>query len=648
MSLIQKEIYEFGPFTVDPVERIAFRAGRPLVLTPKVFDTLLCLVRNRGRVLTKDEILHEVWPNTFVEEVNLAVNISTLRKALGEGPQEGRYIATVPGRGYRFVADVQEVRDSREGELIAAPMSDRGEIPSIQQPSNALDEGTANDSKFSSETRTTSMGLWAPRRFAIAAVAASSMFLIITGYLHRTRNSRAVQANSPSIAVLPFADLSPNQNQEYFSDGLSEELIDNLTRVPNLRVVARSSAFQFKNKNEDLRLVGRKLGAANILEGTVRRDGDRVRIRVELTKAEDGFQLWSETYDRQISDIFAVQDDIARAVAGALQAKLLSRDGLEAALQARVTNPSAYEAYLQGQYFLERGEDKADLDKALAFADRAIQLDSKYAPAWALRATAIGIKTTIGWMEHEEGYRQARHDADRAIALDSNLVAGYLASAMVQENYEWDWDGAEASLKKATQLQPGSTSIMSYRSYLYECLGRLDEAIALTDRAVALDPLRANAYLGDLLHFADRDQEGLLALQKALAANPNLEGVHADIGKILLAQGHLQEALNEMRKEPSDWQRLTAEALAYHDLGHRQDSDGALSKLIATHAADSPYQIAEVYAYRGETTKAFEWLDTAYQERDPGLNQLKVDPLLNSLRSDSRYTALLRKMRLPA
>jgi TolB-like protein/DNA-binding winged helix-turn-helix (wHTH) protein/Flp pilus assembly protein TadD len=648
MSLIQKEIYEFGPYTVDPVERVAFREGTPLVLTPKVFDTLLCLVRNHGRVLTKDEILQEVWPDTFVEEVNLAVNISTLRKVLGEGPQEGRYIATVPGRGYRFVAEVQEVRDPREEELVGAGRQDRREIPSIKQTLNASDQGTANEARLSSETRTTARVLWTPRRLAVAAIPVVSLFLVLAGYLYRTRYSRAVQASSPSIAVLPFADLSPNKDQEYFSDGLSEELINDLTRVPNLRVVARSSAFQFKDKNEDLRLVGRKLGAANILEGTVRREGDRVRIRVELTKAEDGFQLWSETYDRQISDIFAVQDDIARAVTSVLQAKLLSRDGSASSAHARVTNPGAYEAYLQGQYFLERGEDKVDLDKALVFANQAIHLDPKYAPAWALRATAVGTKTTIGWMEHEEGYRQARHDADRAIALDPNLVAGYLALALVQENYEWDWDGAETSLKKATQLQPGNTSILSYRSYLYECMGRLDEAIALTDRAVALDPLRANAYLGDLLHFAGRDQEGLLALQKALAANPNLEGVHAGIGKILLAQGHPQEALDELKREPSDWQRLTAEALAYHTLGYHQNSDGALSKLIATHAVDSPYQIAEVYAYRGETKKAFEWLDRAYQERDPGLNQLKVDPLLSSLRSDSRYMTLVRMMRLPA
>jgi len=646
MSLIQKEIYGFGPFTVDAVERVALRDGSPLVLTPKVFDTLLCLVRKRGRVLTKEEILHEVWPDTFVEEVNLAVNISTLRKALGEGPQESRYIATVPGRGYRFVAEVQEVRDSGEGNLVGSPSHSSSEIASIQEPLNALDQAAANEPKPSSETTTTVRVFWTPRRLAIAAIPAVSLFLILI-YLYRVRNSTAVQTNNLSIAVLPFADLSPNKDQEYFSEGLSEELINDLTRVPNLKVVARSSAFQFKDKNEDLRLVGRKLGTANILEGTVRREGDRVRIRVELTKADDGFQLWSETYDRQISDIFAVQDDIARSVTGALQAKLLSRDGSPSSAQARVTNPTAYEAYLQGQYFLERGEDKADLDKALVFADQAIQHDPRYAPAWALRATAIGTKTTIGWMEHEEGFRQARHDADQAIALDPNLVSGYLALALVQENYEWDWDGTEASLKKATELQPGNASILSYRSYLYECLGRLDEAIALTDRAVTLDPLRANAYLGDLLHFAGRDEEGLFALKKALASNPNLEGVHAGIGKILLATGHPQEALTEIQKEPSDWQHLTAEALAYYVLKRRQDSDAALSKLIATHATDSPYQIAEVYAYRGEANKAFGWLDTAYREKDPGLNQLKVDPLLTALRSDSRYTALLRKMRLP-
>jgi tetratricopeptide (TPR) repeat protein len=223
-----------------------------------------------------------------------------------------------------------------------------------------------------------------------------------------------------------------------------------------------------------------------------------------------------------------------------------------------------------------------------------------------------------------------------------------VALAWVGLNYDWDWESAEASLKKAASLEPGGAEVLSYRSYLYEALGRLDEAIALTERATVLDPLRTNAYLGDLLFYAGRYEEAKAAINQALVLNPRLEGAHAKRSMILLAQGDAQQALREIAQEPSDWNKLTGEALIYHTLGRQEDSDGALAKLAETHRDDSQYQVAEIYAYRGESDKAFEWLERAYRERDPGLNQLKVDPLLKSLHQDRRYADLLKKMRLPA
>ena len=628
MSLNQRELYEFGPFSLDPRERILWRDGRPLPATPKVFDTLLFMVRNQGRVLTKDELLQEIWPGTFVEEVNLAVNISTLRKLLGENPQDGRYIVTVSGRGYRFVAAVRETGSAAE----------------------EVGDGTTESSpgKFEEAPLATPPLRPNGRKWGIAAAIVLLLLAGIGSYLWRQHHARKLTAAiDASIAVLPFADLSQGKDQEYFSDGLADELTNDLQKIRGLKVIARSSAFQFKGKNEDLRTVGRKLGVANILEGSVRREGNRVRITAALTKVDDGFQLWSETYDREIDDLFAVQAEIARAVSVALQVRMLDPNpGSDSSHFRR--NPAAYEPYLQAQYFLARGEDKDDLEKALAYVDQAIQLDPEFAPSWALRSLVINTAATIGLRDHEKSFPEARDNAEKAIALDAKSAAGYLALGWVKLDFEWDWDGADAALKKAADLQPGSALVLSYRAYLYECLGRLDEAIALTQEASVLDPLRTNAYLGSLLLTAGRYEEARASVEKALSMNQKLEGAHAKLAAILLAQGKAQAALAETNAEPGEWERLTAQALIYHALGRRHESDTALSQLIATHAEDSPYQVAEIYAYRGEVDQAFAWLKRSYLQRDPGLNQLKLDPMLKSLRGDPRYLDLLKKMRIPA
>src|SRR5262249_35730048 len=263
------------------------------------------------------------------------------------------------------------------------------------------------------------------------------------------RASNVTPSSGASIAVLPFADMSPGKDQEYFSDGLSEQLIHDLARVSGLKVVGRSSAFQFKNKNEDLREVGRKLGVANVLEGSVRREGSRVRVTAELTKADDGFQLWSQTYDRKIDDIFAVQDEIARATTEALQARLLGRNGSNGQpvpSSVRSTDSQTYEAYLQAKYFLGQGHSKESLDKALAYVNQAISLDATYAPSWAVRAMVYHRLAGFSLIGIAEGSRQARNDAERAIALDQTSASGYLALARVENDYDWDWQAARNSL----------------------------------------------------------------------------------------------------------------------------------------------------------------------------------------------------------
>jgi TolB-like protein/Tfp pilus assembly protein PilF len=469
--------------------------------------------------------------------------------------------------------------------------------------------------------------------------------VILVSYLWRGEKQAGVSTpGSSSIAVLPFADLSPSQDQQYFIYGLTEQLINDLARVPDLKVVGRSSSFHFKDKNEDLRTVGRTLGVASVLEGSVSREGDRVRIRAELVKTEDGFQLWSETYDRKIDDIFAVQDEIASSATRALQLKL---SGVNAARE-RATNAQAYEAYLRAQYFTTRGRDKADLDNALTYAEQAIKLDANYAPAWALRSYVSDTMGDVGLIEPETAFRRAREDAERAIELDANGPSGYLALAWVQINRDWNWEGAQLSLKKAAELQPGSASILRFRSFLAHSQGRLKEAIGFHEQAITLDPLFASShsYLGFLFYCAGEYEKALASTQKALELNPQKTYDHFTRGEVFLAQGRLEQSLAEMEQEPGPYWRLTGEALVYYALGREQDSNASLTQLVKQYQQSMAYQIAEIYAYRGNSDLAFQWLNRAYQQRDSGMRSLKIDPLLKSLHKDPRYSELLRKMRL--
>jgi len=627
----------FQSFRLDTANQCLWRGEVRVPIPPKAYDVLRYLVENPGRLITQDEVLEKLWTDTYVNPEVLRKYILDIRKILGDRRDKPEFIETVTKRGYRFIAPVVEESAAEPQDL----------------PTSHAKQEHPTDQKVGHETapseRSSSFGkrrLWKLALIpALAVVAAAGM----GEYFRLARNANAVSSKNASIAVLPFADMSPAKDEGYFSDGLAEQLIHDLSRVSGLKVVGRSSAFQFRGKNEDLRVVGKKLGVANILEGSVRRDGNHVRITANLIKTEDGFQLWSQTYDREINDILTVQDEIALAATEALQLKLLGGNGQPVASSLRSANPEAYQAYLQAKYFSARGQDKRDLDKELSYADQAIKLDANYAAAWAQRSQVLETMAGLSLIENAEGFHGARQSAKKAIELDPNLAAGYMAMGMVQTNHDWDWEGAEDSFRRAGLLEPGSADVLGHRAYLTRTLGRVDKAIELYKEVIALDPLRANYHLalGYELYFVGRYEEARAALQRAQELNPQLSSLHLTRGKILFSEGHQQEALAEIESETGDWEKLSGEALAYYALGRREESDKALNKLIATHQNDSAYQIAEAYAYRGETDKAFEWLDRAYRQRDPGTPELKTGPLMKSLRRDPRYAELLKKMRLP-
>jgi len=623
----------FLGFQLDPENHSLWRGEERLQITPKSFDVLAYLVAKAGSLVSQGELLEALWPETYVNPEVLRKYILEIRRVLGDDPGNPVFIETVTKRGYRFIAPLTEQSPAQP----PGPPSPDGPPESLGPQASLLQQESSS-------------GKATLRRLAIRAVLVLIAAIAITSYFRSAR--LGVKAPSPgntSIVVLPFADLSPGQDQEYFSDGLTEELITNLAHIPGLKVVARSSSFQFKGKNEDLRSVGEKLGVATVLEGSVRKEGNRVRITAELIKADDGFQLWSETYDREVSHIFAAQDEIARAVAGALQSRLLSANGAAIPSSSRTTNPEAYQAYLQGQYFIARGQDREDLTKALAWAEQAIKLDANYAPGWAQRSQVLERLTRVGLIDNADGFQRARESAEKAIALDAGSATGYMTLALVQMNHDWDWEAADASLRKAALLEPGSAAVLGNRAHLARTLGRPEEAIGLYEQAIALDPLRANFYLalGYELYVTGRYREASAALEKAQQLNPQLSSLHLTDGQILLAEERWQRALEEIEKETGEWERLSGEVLAYHKLGRREESDKALKKLITTHQNDAAYQIAESYAYRGEVDDAFAWLDRSYRQRDPGTPEFKTDPLMKSLRQDPRYAELLKKMRLP-
>jgi len=633
IALQPKDMKSFLSFQLDPQNHSLWRGEERLQITPKAFDVLCYMVKKAGNLVTQDELLEALWPDTYVNPEVLRKYILEIRRVLGDRPEKPEFIDTVTRRGYRFVAPVTDENAARPPDL-ATPLATKV----LLAPQTNLPR------QKNSSART-----------ALLKLAISTMLVVIVaagiaGYFWRIQTrGRAPASRNTSIAVLPFADMSPGKDQEYFSDGLTEELITDLAKIPGLKVVARSSSFQFKGKNEDLRSVGQKLGVATVLEGSVRKDGNRVRITAMLIKADDGFQLWSETYNRDISHIFEAQDEIARAVSGALQVRLLSGNNPAPPGGSPTTNSQAYEAYLQGQYFVARGQDKEDLQKALSYADQAIKLDAVYVPAWAQRAQVLQTLASVALIENTDGFRRARESAEKAIALDPNLATGYMALGLVQINHDWDWEGADESLKKAGVLEPGSATVLANRAYLARNLGQLDKAIELRREAIALDPLRANFHLalGYELFLLGRFDEAKAALQRAQELNPQLSSLHLTRGTILLLEGHQQESLAEMEKETGEWEKLSGESMAYYALQRREDSDRTLNKLIATHQNDCAYQIAEAYAYRQETEKAFKWLDRAFQQRDPGLPEFNSNPLMKSLRGDPRYVELLKKMRFP-
>lgn len=444
-----------------------------------------------------------------------------------------------------------------------------------------------------------------------------------------------------SIAVLPFLDLSEKKDQEYFSDGLSEELIDLLAQNPDLQVIARTSSFYFKGKQVTIAEIAKTLGAANILEGSVRRAGNTIRVTAQLIRADDDVHLWSESYDRAISDIFKVQDEIAGAVVGALKLKLVP--GQQPKDPYRSDNPEAYDQFLLSRQLGNRGTLE-NSRRATAAASKAIELDPGYAAAYA--ALAMTESSAAGYTDDAAAYERASAAAEKAISLAPQLPLGYRARSQVRA-LTLDLVGARADAEKALALSPGDSGAQGDFGFILGSLGHLPEAIAAMNKAIKLDPLDGDAWqhLGISLTAARDFPAARRALERALAISPDDDVTHFWLGSLDLLEGRPQDAMAEFQNiyEPL---RQTGEAMVGHTRGDRRKSQQALEQLIEKHASGAAYLIADVYAWRGENDKAFEWLQRAYQQHDSGFLIIAYDVFNTGLRADPRYGAMLRKLKL--
>ena len=476
--------------------------------------------------------------------------------------------------------------------------------------------------------------------------------------LERGEPEKPAPSKVASIAVLPFVNRSASADDEYFSDGLADELLNVLSKIKGLRVTARASSFHFKGKDTPVPEIGRILNVVTLLDGSVRKSGNRIRVSVQLVQVSDSSHIWSETYDRTLEDIFAVQDDIAQSVVKELRTTLLGEaaDSEGGAVKAEVakaakgrgTDPDAHRLYLLARHLLER-YTREDTSRAIEYLKEALTRDPAHALALADLSRARAREASEGWVPVAEGMDRAREAVERALSLNPDLPEGHVQIGWIRMSYDWDFLGAEASMARALELTPANAIAFNAAGLLAKAFGRLDRAIGFYRRALEQDPLSSVYFrnLGSALEDAGRFGEAEAAYRSALELAPQSAGMtRGNLSLTLLALGRDEDALAEGTRGPDGGVRSWAQAIVHHGLGHVAESGAALQELIEECSENMAYQIAQVFAVHGEADRAFEWLERAYAERDPGLTWMKSTRHLRSLHSDPRWGAFLKKMGL--
>jgi TolB-like protein len=479
--------------------------------------------------------------------------------------------------------------------------------------------------------------------FAIIAIMAMAIVLLVTDrfVLHHGVNEEAsISVSAQSIAVLPFVNMSDEKANEYFSDGISEELLNLLAKIPQLQVTARTSSFSFKGKEIAIPEIARTLHVAHVLEGSVRKAGNAVRITAQLIDAATDTHLWSQTYDRKLDDIFAIQDEIAADVVKQLKVTLLGT-----APTVRSADPKAFALVLQARQFMRQGTAQG-LERAIALSQEALAIDPTYAEPWSIAASAYVNQANKGLKPVDESYRLARAAVDKALSIDPKLVSAHLLLSRIASDYDNDLAAAARHVEHALALEPANATTISAAAGLEQNLGRIEQAARLDEYAVAHDPLNPKSH-GSLAYDYSRlgrIDEAIASYRTALRLSPGRVGTAYNIGELLLRKGDAAAALGQMQQEADENWRLMGLTMVQHALGRKAESDASLRELIAKYETDSAYNIAYVVAFRGETDRAFEWLKKAVAYHDTGLVEIATDPMFASIHDDPRWLPFLREI----
>ena len=622
--------YEFGPFQIDKLNHLMLRNGETVPLKPKVFDTLLLLVENRGRVLDKDEMLGRLWPDTVVEESNLSQNIYLLRKVLGEGADGEPYIETLPKRGYRFVASVNEVEvDGHAPEPSERPLKDIAGAAPIQARR-------------------------ASRR-PVAVAIFGFLLLLATGsgfYVWKTRNSRPSDSSAEirSVAVLPFRSLGPDARDESLGFRMADTLITRLSNFKQLRISQTSSVRKFTSSNDDPLAAGRELNVDAVVDASIQSAGERIRINLRLVDVRDGNAFWSGTVEKNADDPFAVQDAVAAVVEQALMPHI---SGAAEAVPAKrqTTNSEAHLLCMLGRFHLGTANE-ADWKKAIDYFNAAIAKDPRYALAYSGLANAYLSLVADSKLPKTEAVPKATQAAMTALQLDDTLAEAHVASGRILTYYDWDWAGAEREFKRAIELNGNSGDAhREYAAYLTS-VGRNEEAIAEAKQARELDPLTqgTNFQVAWTLIGARRYDEAIAEARQVLKMYPI---ANYWIGMAHIGKGMNEQAIEDCEKALSSSTTHPAKATLGYAYGATNKQDKAKQLLaefeeLFKQQKASPYFIAMIYAGLGDKDQTFAWLDKAYYERSrPLVSGINANPMWDALRSDPRFMKLQQRMRLP-